>query len=104
VSKLDAQGVGSAVTYARRYALAAFVSVAPDDDDGNGAVAGGPIEVPAPKGFADWWDDFASTADMGTVALTNAWKATSKAYRDYAQVKHRDDLAALKATAENVAA
>lgn len=32
------QSVGSAVTYARRYALAAMVSVAPDDDDdGNSA-------------------------------------------------------------------
>jgi len=104
VSKLDAQGVGSAVTYARRYALAAFASVAPDDDDGNGAVSGGPVEVPAPKGFSDWWDDFTASADLGTAALTDAWKATSKAYRDYAQAKHRDDLAALKAAASKVAA
>jgi hypothetical protein len=37
VGKQDAQGVGSAVTYLRRYALAAMVSVAPDDDDGNAA-------------------------------------------------------------------
>lgn len=29
------QGIGSAITYARRYALAAMVGVAPDDDDGN---------------------------------------------------------------------
>lgn len=31
------QGVGSAVTYARRYALAAIAGVAPEDDDGNAA-------------------------------------------------------------------
>ncbi len=31
------QAVGSAITYARRYALAALVGVAPDDDDGNDA-------------------------------------------------------------------
>lgn len=37
VGKQDAQGVGSAITYLRRYALAAMVSVAPDDDDGNAA-------------------------------------------------------------------
>ena len=37
VGKQDAQGVGSAITYLRRYALASMVSVAPDDDDGNGA-------------------------------------------------------------------
>jgi hypothetical protein len=37
VSKPDAQGVGSAITYARRYALAALVGVVQDDDDGNAA-------------------------------------------------------------------
>jgi hypothetical protein len=37
VSKLDAQGVGSAITYARRYSLAAMVGIAADDDDGNAA-------------------------------------------------------------------
>lgn len=37
-SKQDAQGYGSAATYARRYALMAMVGVAPEDDDGNGAV------------------------------------------------------------------
>lgn len=31
------QGVGSCITYARRYALAAMVGVAPEDDDGNEA-------------------------------------------------------------------
>lgn len=37
LSKNDAQGVGSALTYLRRYALAAVASVAPEDDDGNAA-------------------------------------------------------------------
>ena len=37
-TKDDAQGLGSAITYLRRYGLAAMVGVAPDDDDdGNGA-------------------------------------------------------------------
>tara|TARA_R110002020_G_scaffold9539_2_gene37443 strand:- start:9102 stop:9650 length:549 start_codon:yes stop_codon:yes gene_type:complete len=39
-SKEDAHGVGSAISYARRYALAAFVGVVTGDDDGNGAVKG----------------------------------------------------------------
>jgi hypothetical protein len=39
VSKRDAQGIGSAITYGRRYGLMAMVGVAPsEDDDGNGAV------------------------------------------------------------------
>jgi hypothetical protein len=35
--KNDPQGVGSCITYARRYSLAAIVGVAPEDDDGNQA-------------------------------------------------------------------
>jgi hypothetical protein len=42
-SKLDAQGVGSAITYARRYALMAMTGAAPEDDDG--AAASGPRDA-----------------------------------------------------------
>jgi ERF superfamily len=38
VTKPDAQGAGSALTYMRRYALAAFVGIVQADDDGNAAV------------------------------------------------------------------
>jgi hypothetical protein len=41
VSKRDAQGVGSAITYARRYALSAMVGITQDDDDGNKATGAG---------------------------------------------------------------
>lgn len=37
VSKQDAQGYGSATTYARRYGLMAACGIAPEDDDGNAA-------------------------------------------------------------------
>jgi len=40
VSKQDAQGVGSAITYCRRYGLAAMAGIAQEDDDANGAVGG----------------------------------------------------------------
>lgn len=41
--KADAQGQGSAITYARRYQLSAFIGVAPDaDDDGGAATAAAP--------------------------------------------------------------
>ena len=40
VNKKDCQGVGSAITYARRYGLASIVGVAPDDDDGNAGSRG----------------------------------------------------------------
>jgi len=37
VGKQDAQGIGSAITYLRRYSLAAFCGIAQEDDDGNGS-------------------------------------------------------------------
>lgn len=37
VAQATAQGVGSAMTYARRYGLSAMVGIAPEDDDGNSA-------------------------------------------------------------------
>jgi len=46
VSKHDAQGFGSALTYARRYSLSAAVGVAPEDDDGNAASK---CQAPAPQ-------------------------------------------------------
>jgi hypothetical protein len=48
-AKATAQQVGSAVTYARRYMLAAVAGVAPDDDDGNAASDAPPKNRPAPK-------------------------------------------------------
>lgn len=38
-SKQDAQGIGSAITYGRRYALMSVTGIAPVDDDGNAAAA-----------------------------------------------------------------
>lgn len=46
LSKPDAQGVGSAITYARRYGLSATLGiVADEDDDGNVAAKQGPKQV-----------------------------------------------------------
>ncbi|SEI98232.1 ERF superfamily protein [Azotobacter beijerinckii] len=54
VSKQDAQGVGSAITYCRRYSLAAVAGIAQEDDDANSAVGHAPRRqepqaVPKPK-------------------------------------------------------
>jgi len=38
-SKQDAQGYGSALTYARRYSILAACGIAPEDDDGNAATS-----------------------------------------------------------------
>lgn len=41
-TKQDAQGYGSAITYARRYQLQTALGIAPEDDDGNAASASAP--------------------------------------------------------------
>jgi hypothetical protein len=42
VTKHDAHGFGSALTYARRYSLSAAFGVVPEDDDGNAAAKSAP--------------------------------------------------------------
>jgi hypothetical protein len=51
VSKQDAQGVGSAITYGRRYGVSALLALATDeDDDGQAAAKAKPeAQKPAPK-------------------------------------------------------
>ncbi len=107
VGKADAQGVGSAITYARRYALASFVGVAPEDDDGNAAVKGSDAKAstPAPKvpvGFDDWFADYLAVADEGLAALESAWKSSKIEYRDHATRFSRGKLDTAKAKAAKV--
>ena len=58
-TKNDPQGVGSAVTYARRYSLLAMTGAAPEDDDGNAASAkpntGAPKALTVQPEGPDWW-------------------------------------------------
>jgi hypothetical protein len=49
VNKRDMQGLGSALTYARRYGLMAMAGIAADDDDGNAAAAAAPPPAPRQK-------------------------------------------------------
>lgn len=47
-TKHDAQGFGSALSYARRYSLMAACGIAPEDDDGNQANKTAPVVAPKP--------------------------------------------------------
>jgi hypothetical protein len=50
VNKNDMQGLGSAMTYARRYGLMCMAGIAPEDDDGNAAAAAPPPkQAPKPR-------------------------------------------------------
>lgn len=77
--KNDAQGVGSAVSYLRRYSLAAMCGVSQDDDDGNAAVqprASTPAPQaqpePTPASVPTSWTDgqrAAFCAELGRMGL-----------------------------------
>jgi len=102
LGKQDAHGVGSAITYGRRYGLMAILCLASDDDDGNAAAerapAKQPAAPPAPKvdpeviaeaiaagkelaatkgttGAAEWW---ASLPNDVRAAIPDAAKANIK--------------------------
>jgi len=72
-SKHDAQGYGSALTYARRYSLMAACGIAPEDDDGNAATAAPPARRAAAQAAPSTAK--ASALDVSTIeklALTKA--------------------------------
>lgn len=78
VTKADAQGVGSAITYCRRYALAALAGIAQEDDDGNGATGKGQQHAKAAPKKVEELDP--SLAENFTIAqsldeLKAAWDA-----------------------------
>jgi hypothetical protein len=74
--KQDPQAVGSAITYARRYALAAIIGVvADDDDDGNKAAGTGSVNNSTPTKTHD--PDFPPEKD--TLPNPNGRKGVSQA-------------------------
>lgn len=100
------QGVGSCITYARRYALAAMVGIAPEDDDGQAASQ---PEKPravaaAPEGYQGWLDDMAAVADNGLDALKAAWSKSAAHYRKHLTEHDAAAWERLKAKAEKVKA
>jgi ERF superfamily len=109
------QAVGSAITYGRRYGLAAMVGIAPEDDDGEAAEprnapAGVTYPVPPPKAakptkptvpvkFDSWWAGLALVAEDGIPALLEAWQKSGRDLKEHVAAKHQDEWEALKARA-----
>lgn len=79
VTKQDAQGAGSAITYCRRYGLQAIAGIPSEDDDGNGASKGDANKSP-------------SDTDMSWVNAIKANQTTLDAIED---IKYRDYIKGL---------
>jgi hypothetical protein len=78
-TKQDAQGYGSALTYARRYSLMAAFGVPAEDDDGNAAAASAPSRQAAPRTddaeAAVILDSLREAATAGVDALQERFRA-----------------------------
>lgn len=69
--KAEPQAVGSAITYARRYALAAMIGVVQVDDDGEAAHGRGKASAPAEKPSAKIKPTSAPSPNGDTCGLCN---------------------------------
>lgn len=114
-TKTDPQGVGSAMTYARRYAFCAITGVASEDDDGNkgsGNIVDEKPETAASKKarFANIKKELENADDPAAVwgkhqAEINAFqKQDQQFYDDLLQTakKRKEGLASMKKTVEEV--
>jgi hypothetical protein len=95
-TKLDAQGYGSALTYARRYSLMAACGIAPEDDDGNAASKKPEAKSTTTVDTSAAEKALASAVKNGTESLKKAWEQQPEAVR----VALKDKLADWKAKAK----
>ena len=102
VSKIDAHGIGSGITYGRRYGLMSVLCLAAVDDDGNAAVEKAPAppakkaEVSA-KEFEAMTKAMDEAAALGTEALTAKWRTLTPDQRtalDPKSIKDWKEIAA----------
>lgn len=75
VAKNDMQGMGSAITYARRYGLMSLAGIAPEDDDGNAAAKAAPRTISADQFIA--LRDTAEQAGVSSDKICAAYGAPS---------------------------
>jgi hypothetical protein len=102
-AKGDAQAVGSAITYARRYDLSSLLGiVADDDDDGNAAVGGRPTPKPAPrpepKAAAIDLEKAKAWFESAGLALVDVEREVEKVAADWSEA----DRPAIKAAVERL--
>lgn len=105
-TKHDAQGFGSACSYARRYALSAAFGTVADDDDGNAAVKSHqreePKADPKPIGYDDWYTDMQALAATvpALQVFRDSYKASPSKHRHYLESTNMTALDAMIARAK----
>ena len=100
-AKDDPQGAGSALTYARRYALAAMIGIAPEDDDANAAIQK-PVVAAMPLGFQQWLHDLIDVSGEGTEELQKFWKASPVLLREFLTHTNNKQWESIKSKAATI--
>lgn len=102
VGKWDAHGIGSGITYARRYGLMALLGIATDDDDGNAAVERMPAKAPihnVQKGSI-LEIEARQAAAKGNDSLSAYWKKLNEEDRGWFSPDFRKELKAAAIAAD----
>lgn len=101
-SKQDAQGYGSALTYARRYSLMAACGIAPEDDDGNAAAKAPKADYTAQD--AQLVEQYQEAALKGMAALKAFHTMAKGESKTRVWAKHGESLKAAAEKADEVTA
>lgn len=108
VAKFDAHGIGSGITYGRRYGMMSMLCLAAVDDDGNAATEKAtPPKKPEPKkseysdkeiaGFAL---ALKAAAEKGMNSLTTSWRSFDLSQRELFDSEAVADLKKIAAAAD----
>lgn len=98
VGKWDAHGIGSAITYARRYGLMSLLGIATDDDDGNAAVEKAPVKQVPKVSVSD--GVAREAASKGSKELQKYWATLGDEERNGFSQELRKELKNIAANAD----
>lgn len=96
------QGLGSAVSYGRRYTTKDLLNIVTRGEDDDAKQAARKEEAEPPAGYADWTTELKDHAGHGMAALTEFWKTSKQPFRDYLNKHDRQIWADAKKKAEAV--
>lgn len=92
VGKWDAHGIGSGISYARRYGLLSILALAAADDDGNEAVERAAVKLPPQTNVGPLYNEARQAAAQGTDALSKFWKSLEEDQRSAFSADFRKQL------------
>lgn len=90
--KATAQGAGSAITYARRYALSAMLGISSEDDDDGNFASGSNNVTPIPEKEAAPRSDKATSKQLKKLyAMANNLKIPAEEMKELISIRYKKD-------------